>query len=82
MLVLYVNISYIAMLYKIKNSWEKMSDEKAFFTRQILTKKVNYTMEERHPSTTSEPVPNQWERTMDDFADDPEYNEVYNINTF
>jgi hypothetical protein len=59
-----------------------MSEEKALITRKILTKKVNHAVADQEVRYDTEPVANKWEQTLDDFADDPDYEEVYNFVAF
>jgi hypothetical protein len=55
-----------------------MTEDRQLATRQLITKKVRKLVDERGNGPNVAPVPNEWDNTLEDLEEDPDFEEVSN----
>jgi len=61
---------------QVKNSWQKQESNKELATRLLITKKVQRAVAPRRNDIQAVPIENEYEDTLDDLLDDPDFTEV------
>jgi hypothetical protein len=61
---------------QVKNSWQKQDTNKELGTRLLVTKKVQQAIASKKTDMNTEPIPNDYEDTLEDLLDDPDFAEV------
>jgi len=69
------SVAFRATFMQIKESWQAQDSVKEQATMLLVTKKVHRAMASRLAPTEPEPIPNEYEDTLDDLVDDPDFAE-------